>query len=381
MPDSWSVWRAELDHPTPEERRLDRPTEPSQINGYWRVPGARTKHDIPVLIWTKAGATATIFQIGNRRPRNTTEDAEAWERFVSGMWLSCNAVPKADWDHALKEGRWPDGKPAKEMDVDEKLGVEVARGTGDGNEPTVEESLETQIKALSTKIMSVAEPTTQEEADALSELLVKLKRLLDLAEAERVKEKEPFLQGGRDVDAKWQAIGRPGGDAYREGTARKKSFLKKEQDRREAEARAENKRRREEAEAAAKAERERIAEETRQRLAAEAAKEAAEQGIPSSEVISEDEIAQRADEAAAEAVPAPVIEEVQPERPTSGPAYGRQTGLKKVKKGKIEDGPLFLAKLWENGNEDLKALAQKLANRAAKAGIKVDGMVVEEVWE
>lgn len=383
MADAWSLWRKELLEPTPEERRMDRTTDPLQMSGYWRSIGARTKHDEPVLIWTKDGAKATIFQRGERHPQNTVDHKDAWDRFVTGMgWLSCIAVKKADWDQAMKTGFWPDGKAAKELTKDQKLGIDLPAGD---NAPPAEESLADQIASLAETIDAKPEPQTQDEANALSGLLDRMKRLLDLAEVERVREKEPHLTAGREVDAKWQAIGQPGGDAYRKGTAAKKAFLKREQDRLAAEARAENERRRKEAEAAAKAERERIAEETRQRLKAEEEERVSAAAALGDETppvtLTEEEIAQRADEAAAEAVPAPVIEEVQPEKARAGSAFGRASGLKKVKKGKIVDGPLFLATLWAQDNEEVTTLAQKLANRFAKAGAKVEGMETYEDLE
>lgn len=384
MPDSWSVWRAELANPTPEERRLDRPTEPDKINGYWRSIGGKTKHDEPILIWTKEGAKATIFQRGpwdgqKRQPMNTTQHRAQWDQFIAIGWLKCVAVSKADYTVAMETGRWPDGKPAKPMSQDEKLGIAIPEGD---NAPPKEESLADQITALAERLDEVPEPGTQEEANTISELLDRMRRLLQLAEDERVREKEPFLRGGQQVDAKWAGIKEPGKQAGVKAEARRKAFLKKEQDRKNEEARKETERLRKEADERAKAERERVAEETKKRLAEEVVQrlaEAAEGEAPP--VMTEEEIAQRAAEAAAEAVPAPVVEEVKPERATAGSSYGVSRGLKKVKKGVIEDGPLFLATIWNGGNDELKALAQTLANRAAKTGIAVAGMKIVTVEE
>lgn len=374
MADAFSVWRAELKNPTSEDRRQDRPTDPALINGYWRIEGARTKFDTPLMIWTQEGENYTIFQFGADQPRNTRDHDKAWQSFIGGRWLSAVAVRKADWDHALEHGRWPnDNKPARDMGTEERLDVDL--GGGDNAAP-MDAALADQIAALAEVIEKQGEPKDQAAADKLAGDLDRLRALTGKAEAERKIEKAPVLQLGKDIDAKWGAVTAPGDAAYIKGEAWKKAFLKKETARLAEIARQENLRR----VAEANAERERIEAETRARLKAEAdarAAEAEEGEEPN--VPTEDEIAARAAEVAAEQV-APV-EEVQAERAVAGSAFGTRRGLRRVKKGKIVDAKAFASALIDMKHGDMMTLLETLANRAAKAGMPQPGVEIIEVEE
>lgn len=365
MPDIWSAWRAELKNPTPEDRRLDR----QPMCGYFRIEGARTKHDEPLAIWREDGQDAFIFQFGSNQPKNTEQHAETWEKFTAGRWLSAIAVPKADWDIALETGRWPDNKPSRPMDAAERLDIDV--GSGD-NAPPPDAALADQIAALAEVIAKQPEPTTQEAADKLAGDLDRLRALLKLADAEFVKEKAPHLEAGRAVDAKWRGIREPGTSAYDAGEAKRKAFLKREQDRLRKAAEEENARRI----AAAEAERKRIADEVAAKLKAEAearAAEAVENGEdPSEDVPSDEAIAERAAQVAAEAVaPAQTVEA---ERAVAGSAYGTKRGLRKVTYGVIDDLVAFLTDPQIINRADLKEWAEKVATKAAVSGFTIAGM-------
>ncbi len=371
MNNDYSLWFAELEHPTPEDRRLDRTTDPQRMSGNWRIMASKMKIDWPVTIWTEVDETinpsgATIFQIGGKL-QNTVDHAKEWADFVSenGSWQHCVAVSEEEYTAALKAKHWSDGKPLLRQTAEEKAGL-----VGEGNEAPIEDTLELKIEALADKIRDTPEPTTQAQANALSGLLDDMRSLLKIADAEFTKEKAPHLEAGRAVDTKWRTIRVPGNDAYDLGEARRKAFLKKEQAKRDAEVAAENKRRREEAEA----EQARIAAERKAQLAKEA-EEAAARGEMTRTEAEIEEIAEA--EAAAEVV----VEEVAPERVTAGSTFGRNSGLKKVKRGKIVDAEAFAVALVKIKHGDLMPLLQTLANRAAKAGMPQPGIEIEEVLE
>jgi len=346
---SWTLYKAELKFSTPEADRDRRPTDRLQITGYWRREAARTKPDMPVMIFTDKDAEgnpleATVWQEGSYRPKDTVTNAEDWNRFIQTGWLHCVAVTREDYAAALKTGRWPsDNKPAREMSADEKLGIDTTSG---GNNPPVEESLADQIKNLAELIAGTKEPTNKDEAEVLAGRLDKMRRLLQLAETERIREKEPFLQGGRDVDARWKAIGEPGGNAYRDGTARQKSWLRKEQARLDKEAADERDRLRKEAED----------------KQAKVNEQAEQMGMePDRTPIAE-----------------PVVET---KRATVGTAHGRAQGLRKVKVAKIDDLPkLVNALVFGEGGADADVIAyfQGRADKALKGGIVLPGVIVEE---
>jgi hypothetical protein len=372
--EGYALWGKELVEPTPVERRGDRTTVPVLMNGFWRlVSDAKTKHDLPFAIWTDKGEDGqlkaeTIFQFGATQPKNTVENKEQFERFATGWWLSAVAVTQKDWDIALRTGFWPDGRAAKEMTVAEKQGIEIPEGD---NAPPKEESLADQIKSLADLINASKEPTTQAEASTLSGRLDKMRTLVGLAEAERVKQKEPHLTAGREIDDLWNAIKKPGQDAGNFGIELKRAYLKKEQARLQAIADEENRKREE----AAKAEREKIARETAARLAQEAEdrrKEAAEAGATEEEIAESiptaEEITARAEEVAAVAV-APV-EKVEAQRATAGSSFGRSTGLRKVTVGEITDALAFATYLIKAEDDDIMAALKKRAGQFARAKAK-----------
>ena len=137
----WGQWQAEKTNPLPEERRMERPTDPALMNGYWRKVGARTEFDEPIVIWTEEDAErnpdgwSTVLQWGFDEKNNhwstphiIDETSKRWVSFIGVGWLKCIAVSKADWSVAVETGRWPDGKPARRMSTEEKLGIDVEAG-------------------------------------------------------------------------------------------------------------------------------------------------------------------------------------------------------------------------------------------------------------
>jgi hypothetical protein len=399
MTPSYLLWKSEQATPTPPDRRADRPTEPHLLSGFWRIQAAKTKPDYPVAIWTEEGQSATIFQIG-RKIMNTVEHAIEWDEFAAGSWLDCVAVTKADWSQALETKFWGDGKPSTRMTDEERLGIDIK--PGDNNAP-IEEALADQIAAAVEKAKATPEPTTQAEADAATGVVAKLRKLWKLADEARVVEKRPHDEAAAAVQTKWLAIMDPAKDEGAALDARRKAFLKKEQQRLDDIAAEENRKRQEEARRAQQAERERLQKEADERAAIEreqrriAAEKAAEEARIAQEAAAADASkkaeadrlaaeAEAAEKAAAEEVVAEVVEvaevaveTVTAERATAGTAYGRNSGLKKVKRGKIVDMAAFLAANVDNA--EIKELAQKIANRLAKAGVTLPGMEITEVME
>jgi len=357
---STRLYWAELEADSPEGRREERTTEPREMTGYWRLEASKMKPDFPVMIWTEADegknpSGATIFQIGNK-VRNTIEHADEWEDFTRTSWLKCVAVKRDDYATAMSTGFWPsDNKPARHMSTDEKLGIDVKPGD---NYAPPEEALADQIATLTAKIeaTSVAD---QESADAASGLLDRMRRLLELAEAERVKEKEPHLTAGRLVDSKWEKIRDPGKSAGAKLKAARDAWLKKEQARLDAIAAEENRKRQAEAEADAERERERLR------------KEAENTG----QIVDEQEIEQRV---------AAVVEtppEVVPEKAKASSDFGRATSAKKVKRAEIVDMAKLVAHFMnpENPDEGFAAYMQDRANKAMRGKITLPGVqIVEE---
>lgn len=360
--EQFALWRAEMKAPNSVDRDPSQGDISKMISGYWRIIGAKTKPDYPVAIMLSEDESATVFQIGRKRPMNSVEHDTEWHEFLGGSWLKCQAVSKADWTHALEQGRWPDGKPSRQLSDEEKAGI--AGGT-EGNQPPKEEALADQIKTLAAALDATKEPTTQEEANKLSEKLERMRGLLKLAEAERVQEKEPHLQASREVDARWKDIKAPGEKAGIEAEARRKSYLRRRQAELDAIAAEEERQRREAARAEQEAERTRLAEEESARRRAEA--EAA--GFTAEEV---DQVAQVAPEEIP--LPEPEVAPVEAERAVAGGAYGRASGLRKVRVAVVEDPTKLAAHFIEGKDEDFAAYLQKRAAAAVRAKVSLPGV-------
>lgn len=416
MSDQFALWRAERESPTPEERRLDRPTDPKLMAGYWRIVRAKTRHDTPVMIWTKDGEEFTIYQRNTKRALvngdwGVMEDGHdehflaAIRDFTNKDWLKCIAVTKAEWASAIETGFWPDGKPSRQMSNDEKLGIDTGSGS---NDAPVAETLADQIDALADKLEKVKEPTTQAEADALTGDLDRMRALLKKAGAVREDEYRPHKEAADAVSVKWAKIMKPGQDAGTSAEAKRKAFLAKEQRRLDEIAAEERRKREEEARKAAQVERERLQKEAdaraaeereRRRIEAEAAAKRAEEARKAAEAdaakkAEADRLAAEAAAAAtaAESVeteivaePEVVVAPVETKRASAGTSFGRQSGLKKTKVGKIVNLAMMVNALLFPGDDkevDADALAyfQGRADKAAKGGFPLPGTVIEKAY-
>jgi hypothetical protein len=422
--DGYELWRKEIDSPTPEERRLDRTTTPTEMFGFWRSVGPRLGYDMPVAIYPLPGKPVQ-FKRGTWQ-NDVQRNGDIWQHFLEKGWLKSVAVSEDAYKQAVATGFWPDGKPAKDMTPAEKHGVEAG---GDNIDKTkLEESLAEQIKVAAEILDGMSKPTNEAEAKLLADRLDKMKILLEQAEAARVEEKEPHLRAGREIDAKWKNIGEPGGNAYRKGTVLKKDWLKDEETRLREEARQETIRRQQQADLE---HRERVMaynirleqwienhvkwlaetpEETDRRLELEAENiHLGNSWLGRSEVPVETikanllewdaklraEAKARAEAAAAQGInepeilpaliaqappaEAPKVAEVVPEKAKIAGTYGRASSLKKIKKGVITDMALFLSNCAHN--DKFTALAQQHANALARTGTAIDGMKIEEVLE
>jgi hypothetical protein len=338
MSQTWTYWRADLKEP--QNRDI---TDPGQ--GYWRHKAAKTRVDWPIAIWFE---DEPVIKVGNK----VTRGNDALLEFLSGStWLNAVAVSHADYLTAMETGKWPiDGKPARHMDDAEKHDIDISAGD---NDAPIDQTLAEQIDSAVAKASAITSISTEAEAKAANELADKLATLFKLGDAERAKEKAPFDQGAKDVQAKWLPIINPASEA-RERLVGKGGLVKKwllaEQQRLDAETA--------EARRAQEAEAERIRQENEKRAA-----EAAEAG---------------------EDAPAPIpqpdpVPAAEPQRARAGNSFGRATGLRKITSAEIIDIEKLLLALKDH--REMKEMAQTLANRAAKAGIELAGMKIKETME
>ena len=338
----WKYWRAELAAPG----SLSRDTT-DKVAGYWRVSAAKTKPDTCAAIWYSPEGNV-VWAVGRQRPQ--AGDGKEWDDFMSWTFPKCSAITKEAYHAALETGFWPDGKPVWQMTDEQKLGIEIPSGD---NAAPVDESLADQITSLAATIDKTPEPSTQDQANALSGLLDKMRVLLRLAEAERVKLKEPHLQAGREVDATWTAIKAPGERSGIAGEARRKAFLKKEQARLDAEA-AEERRKQQ---AIIDAENQRIREENAKRAA-----EAAEADVPEPAAV----------------VPEIAAPAVEAQRATAGSAFGRASGLKKVTVLDTLDAEALAFHFLETKDVDFINYLTDRAKKAIRAKVTLPGVKTKD---
>ena len=343
------------------------------MTGYWRIIGPKTKPDWPVMIFTEADpaknpAGATIFQIG-RKVHNTVEHPDEWQDFIAGAWLKCIAVSRLDYVASMERGTWPDGKPAKQLTENEKLGIEIPAG---GNDAPADEAIADQIAALLATVKA-AEVKDQASADAASGLLDKLRGLLKMATAQHDVEKAPILEQAAIVDSKWNNIRNPAKEAGEKLKIARDTWLKNEQARLDAIAAEENRKRRAEAEAAAEAERQirlQEAAERNERLRKEAEQMGMQADLPSQAEI----------EAEVAAQVTVKVDEVMPEKAKASSTFGRATSAKKVKIAKVVDAALLCN--WflhtDHPDADFAAYLQTRADKAMRAKISLPGVEVTE---
>lgn len=368
--EDYAIWRAELRVPGSVDRN---PSGDISISGFWRLIGAKTKPDYPMCVYRDEGQSAFIFQIGRQRPQNTVQHADAWYEFLTGSWLKCKAVTEASYHSAMETGFWGDGKPSHRMSEEEKLGIDLTPGA---NAAPVEELLAQQIAEQVEKARGLPEPKTQEEADAATLVVEKLRKLWKLADKARDAEKRPHDDASKAVQAKWLGIMNPADAAGAQLEARRKVYLRKEQERLDAIAAAETQRLRDEAREAAEA--------RRQRLQAEADAVAAAER---ERLRAEAEAAGFSDEEAAEvsaveviqvAMPEIKVAEVEPERARAGGAFSRASGLRKVPVAVVDDASKLAAHLIASGDADFSDYLQRRASSALRGKITLPGCSVRE---
>lgn len=344
----WATWQAEIGGAMVDHQNLG---IEHGIVGYWRMEGARTKPAYPVALWRPDGAESMTFQIGRQRPMNSATDATEWAEFLGSGWLHCKAVRKAEWASALEHGIWPsDGKDSRQRTDDEKLGIAPTEG---GNNPPREELIEDQIAAAVESAKKIEKVTNADEARKANEMAERLQALYRLGDAERDAQKRPHDEAAKAIQARWLPIITPAEMERKRLIAAAKEWIKAEEVRVAREAEAERKRRQAEIDAAN-----------------EAIRKANEEAAGNAPIGVEVELQQ-------EIAPA----KVETPKVQAGSTYGRATGLRTVTRANVTDMKALLLALLATKHPELLALAQKLADRAAVAGIPLDGMEITKTRE
>lgn len=304
--------------------------------GFYRKRTSKAAGYVPVAIWEQDGKVLALVD------GKQADAAEIWSHV-------CQYPILEEWYRARMIGQpWPDEDAA----VTASLAPPPA---GHNNPPTDEaEILQGQIEAASAGAGEYAQITSDETASKAQSLRSRLLELSGQADKIREAQKKPHLEAGKAIDAKFQPLvksAKAAADLIRDalGAHETRKAREAERIRREAE------------ESRIKAEREAA------RLRAEA------------------EIAAREAEKAGQPAPAPIPE---PEPPAPAPApvpeasvairgaYGRAAAVKVVKVARVVDQDK--AYMAMRTHKELVELIAKLAQRAAVAGVSVDGVEVTE---
>lgn len=185
--DPWAWWRGALANPSDIGKILPvHDGDPQQ--GYYRVRYGKDKPFEPVAIWKDEGGKWLAYRAGRE------VDAE-------GIWTSCCRHPVTyEAYNAAIEGRgWPDD--------DNVVSSQVSPSIGDNSGSVDEtETLKDQIGSALEGVKSYEKIVDDATAAKALSLRNRLNELSGQAEKIRVKEKEPHLEAGKAVDAKWQPL-------------------------------------------------------------------------------------------------------------------------------------------------------------------------------
>ena len=372
--DRWAYWREELAFPGCNERDVPH----DNICGYYRIKGAATKPDYPVGIYPEDGTDQIVIKVG-RRDAVDMKSEQGWDFRGSG-WLKCSAVEYEEYCMAVEGGVWGDGKPARKQDAsaapepapEDEPAAGIGHNSGDddpfvnlktlllGDVETADDLLKTPVK-------------TKDQADAISAWIVKIRDHGKNAENHRKVEKQPHLDAGRAVDAKWAELTGLSDDKMKALKKHLQPYLLEQarlEEERQHKAREEAERLRREAE-----ERRRREEEA----AAEALAKTDVASLPTdfARASAEELAAQEREREEKRKAEEAAIREAEREARAQSVNVGRtgaKTTLRKEKIGVVDDYEKAALALVRMKHSDMLATIDQLANRAAKSGMSFDGM-------
>lgn len=247
-------------------------------------------------------------------------------------WVCQNPITHEEFNAFKDTGSWPDDAPAighnaETGDPHSDLLIEFA-----GEKEQAEEFLKTPI-------------TTQEQADRAAVWSKRLSVISKKATDQHKVEKQPHLDAGRAVDDRWRDLKEEPKALSTRLKRHMDDFLREqanleEQRRKEAEAEAE-----------------------RKRIEAEKAANAAQNEKDAEEALRLKEEAEKA-ESATKA------------QNSSAGRTGAKVALREFVSGQITDYDKLVIALKDR--EEMKELVQSLANRAARAGVELEGMKINK---
>lgn len=367
--DPFAWWRAALAGEEPPVHEGD-PQAGFYRRRFKNKDGSLTSFK-PVAIWQDANGQ-WLCQIGSEFG-NRFGPYKADEHWT---YLAKNPVPKAAYDQAMATGKWPDetGNAPKPPEPEPAQDTAPPRNTSDDPHQRLLDDLrdvEERAKEL------LAKPIDDEAAaNVASDLVARLMETKKESETTRKEEKQPHLDAGAAVDAKWKPITEQAGNWATKLRDHLAPWLMKLR-------RAEEQRQREAQEAAQKAE----AEAEAKRQAAEKARLDAEREAAMATFDSDEaaEDAAKAKELAAKRAKKEAEEAEKAARKanrqtsakkTAAGRTGAKVSFRKVKSAEITDYNKLVEALKDR--DEMHELVESLANSAARSGVTLDGMKIIE---
>lgn len=341
--DTHHYWREALAHPYKIGKELAI-VEAQPECGYYRMRNQDGGSDIPCAIWLHEDRLVAL------RGSREADPHAIW------TWIARSPVSYDDYTQARETGRWPDDPPVIRHEHKNLNPHPVAERviTKEDNLPTDPmERMKLQLEGEKEQAdIFLKQPiTSQEQANQAATWSKRISALYKEADDAFKDEKKPILAAARACDDKW----RWRGEAQDLATKLKRHLdawllkLAREEEERQAKARAEAERIRREAEEKARA----------AELEAARSSEDAERAKREAE-----EAQERADAAAREAEA----------RKTGAGRTGAKVSLRTYTSGQITDYDAFLMAVKER--QEVRELLDSLANRAAKSGVELPGMKI-----
>jgi hypothetical protein len=189
--DPWAWWMAALNDPSKIGSKELPVHDSDPRQGYFRVRYGKDKPFEPVAIWKDDDGKWLAYRNGR-------------EASAESIWTSCcrHPITVAAYDAAMDGKGWPDDDRVVAAQV------KPSEPTIGDNSNVVDEAetLKDQIEAALAGMSAYDKVGDDETAAKALSLRNRLNELSGQAEKIRVKQKEPHLEAGKAVDAKWQPL-------------------------------------------------------------------------------------------------------------------------------------------------------------------------------
>ncbi|CAM5769946.1 hypothetical protein [Bosea minatitlanensis] len=185
----WSLWQSLVE-------KKGSPKPDSDIAaGFWRLPNGIAGTALPVATWNDDGYWLASINGGDPIDKDCGSE---WSEFMARTWPKLVAVEHEAYIAALDKGVWPDGTPLKK----DQRGVMGDNAPPEGSVEALLAEAAGHLESARNLVKSGA-AKTEEDADIASNLAKTLTETKSKIIAAHKVEKQPWLDGGREVDNKF----------------------------------------------------------------------------------------------------------------------------------------------------------------------------------